>query len=791
MAGSKVSKKAVFSALAVVLLGAFTYIYFYLIESPQFALYASHKIQESAKGTLSFHKAELSLFPRVGVIFSDVHYILDLPQTNLDITAKNIEIDFSWLEILSGNFVVANLLLRSPSISIVEYANLIETLNEIVAEEGIAEENINPETATKALSEAIPEVVKSTTISIIDAEIYYTPKGAGQAFYSNHIDLSINGFKNASLQIGNLNSLDALKNQEFLTLFDVTDLRVNIDNIDFNQETVSADISTFVCVNSKDQKLKNTLKSQGKITLLPNFMPAQFTQAVTLNSDFLLPEQKFSALLNFNFNYTDLNDMTITDGLIHIEDNSATFSVIAKNVLTEPKLTTNLDIKKFTLTRWFEFARNLPLAIAGQLNDLSGSLTAEITPNSITSQNIKVQTENGTVFTGNLEYIFTGDSKITVSASTQKIDINTFFPEVVGKTAKELTFKNPPLIESSGGGGQQLSYNVNISVKQASFWKYSFNDLTASIKSGKNGIDIPITIKNFYGGSVFSSVNIEGSTLRTNIDVKNSQISNMLRALQVKLPISGRVNASLSSSFKLTGDLAGMLSSLRAKADIKVNGATITNAETKEEFKFDRVSLATEITRIRKTARPLSYTFVGSYRFDVTEHKHTYGLKIPIAEIVYTNAEGTFKMTENKANLSYKDAYNPQFLTESEGFLSFDLAKEEFSYTKFSGALSSLEYEGGIQYSSFSKPKVKGDIRLQTPSLKNVLNYLKLPIPALQDSTALSNFSLSFPFLLEDNEFSAEKVQVHLDNQTIDASIHYDLTRNKQAKVNISLKNCR
>src|SRR5699024_10490099 len=110
-----------------------------------------------------------------------------------------------------------------------------------------------------------------------------------------------------------------------------------------------------------------------------------------------------------------------------------------------PTLRGTLAIKRFSLPRWFGFARDLPPGVQVALDNLSGTLPFELTPQKFVVSSATATALN-TVFTGDGGVNDFSNPVIALHLATKDIPLNRVFPEVENKAVSAPSYKAPPLL---------------------------------------------------------------------------------------------------------------------------------------------------------------------------------------------------------------------------------------------------------------------------------------------------------------------------------------------------------
>ena len=99
-----------------------------------------------------------------------------------------------------------------------------------------------------------------------------------------------------------------------------------------------------------------------------------------------------------------------------------------------PTLRGTLALKHLSLPRWFGFARDLPPGVQVALDNISGTLPFELTPQKLVASSVTATTLN-TVFTGGGGVNDFSNPVIALHLATKDAPLNRIFPEVENKAA--------------------------------------------------------------------------------------------------------------------------------------------------------------------------------------------------------------------------------------------------------------------------------------------------------------------------------------------------------------------
>ncbi|MFR6518179.1 MAG: hypothetical protein ACLUPV_02495 [Bilophila wadsworthia] len=136
-----------------------------------------------------------------------------------------------------------------------------------------------------------------------------------------------------------------------------------------------------------------------------------------------------------------------------------------------PTLRGTLALKHLSLPRWFGFARDLPPGVQVALDNISGTLPFELTPQKLVASSVTATTLN-TVFTGGGGVNDFSNPVIALHLATKDAPLNRIFPEVENKAVSAPSYKVPPLL-GGDDSNTAVGYDIHLEAARATFWKWA------------------------------------------------------------------------------------------------------------------------------------------------------------------------------------------------------------------------------------------------------------------------------------------------------------------------------
>lgn len=168
-----------------------------------------------------------------------------------------------------------------------------------------------------------------------------------------------------------------------------------------------------------------------------------------------------------------------------------------------PTLRGTLALKHLSLPRWFGFARDLPPGVQVALDNISGTLPFELTPQKLVASSVTATTLN-TVFTGGGGVNDFSNPVIALHLATKDAPLNRIFPEVENKAVSTPSYKVPPLLGGDDSNAA-VGYDIHLEAARATFWKWAANGVSVRITpdpaSRTEQTKVAIRCGSLYGGS--------------------------------------------------------------------------------------------------------------------------------------------------------------------------------------------------------------------------------------------------------------------------------------------------
>lgn len=281
-----------------------------------------------------------------------------------------------------------------------------------------------------------------------------------------------------------------------------------------------------------------------------------------------------------------------------------------------PTLRGTLAIKRFCLPRWFGFARDLPPGVQAALDNLSGTLPFELTPQKFVVSSATATALN-TVFTGGGGVTDFSNPVIALHLATKDIPLNRVFPEVENKTVSAPSYKAPPLL-GEDDSNTTVGYDIHLEAARSTFWKWAGNGVSVRITPDPTNkaeqTKIAIRCASLYGGSVQGDL-IPGDVMALNLTASGVNIGSLLSPLAGYPVLKGTLTGSANFTARPTSP-AAFLSSLKGKGEALIEKGNLSLSRTKKDkpLAFSQLRIAFQGAGSRTQGAQPHYAYTGKWQ---------------------------------------------------------------------------------------------------------------------------------------------------------------------------------
>lgn len=446
----------------------------------------------------------------------------------------------------------------------------------------------------------------------------------------------------------------------------------------------------------------------------------------------------------------------IVDAALRMDTNEATLT--ATFLPDDLSLTGRLNVGRFSLPRWFAFARDLPDSLVDTLDNIHGSFTFRLTPQGLNAPDLKFSIKD-------MEFIGSGGVEdwkkpvIHISAMTDAADINRVFPELAEKPSASPTFNGPPLL--SGNSSQadtpeatatpDVGFFIRLKAKEADFWKCTgkgflleLSPIWSSSGNIVDGVKLTARLDQFYGGRLDATLNARNA-LRVNLNLRNVQAERLSRAATGQPHIGG----SLTAEADLSGagnSLAEFMAGLNGTLNATLDGGFFTSNGKKTPFQ----RLAVQANGLTGTSRkkpdlPSQLPYNARWRLEMTPPANHASVQANKPLSVTLDANGPlyfstrFWLPVAAQNLPLRavGVYNTVPFNLS-GKITTAQGESKLAVADLLGRLAEADVSGNLTFSSSAtQPDVRGTVAVSTSDLRRVLS--RLGVSAFADTNRPGN----------------------------------------------------
>ncbi len=739
-------------------------------------------IKEYTNIDVEVSSISLDFIPKFGIVVDNFYVSSKVDNTTISVDTEKLSFHLSWDSLIKFEPQITEISLHEPSIAIELIENSQNKKNEKV-------NKINFQNIEKDFSHSL----KQTVLSIVDASINLQTNG--QVYSIKPLSLRMEEFGRIEIFSNSLNLNELLNVQSFP--LDLTEPLLLINNMQFNEESLLFDVQFKSDMLLFDESQIHSISANATLELLSDLSLKPFTQDIDLISRFAMPTQNVDTRAKLRLEHENFKSIKIPSGSIEVEDNHIEFSGSISELSPNFKARANVYSENLGLTRWLSFARNLTPTLSNILNELivKGEIFFENT--SIFANNLEAKL-GGYDFKGLGKYVYDGNHRLDLSFHTNNINLDTVFPEPLGKEVKPLEFENLPidteivnLLNSNPDykSTSTFSYNIAISADKAKYYKFYGNKIFTHILPDANGkVQIPVSIEDIAKGKVEATVLLGSKDLV--IDGKTSKIAieNILDPFIKNPPIQGRFDG----TFNLKGEgdnIAEAFAQMLGKGSVELrNGNFVVD---KKLYPFNVLQVDTKITantaheEYQDKKRKIR-SFLNEASIKLNTNDYEAHLTLPKTNVVFDRKSLELQdISTAKAQLNMQ-IKNPLLLEFTAlGDLVLDYPNQSIDYIGIEGSGKDINLYGDVFLTSFSAPKITGDV---TISNSNFFEFMKTNgwlEEELKDKNALRYFKIKLPFELQNSIFSAKNINLQLDDTNANGNIFYDISKEKTTVINL------
>lgn len=281
-----------------------------------------------------------------------------------------------------------------------------------------------------------------------------------------------------------------------------------------------------------------------------------------------------------------------------------------------PTLQGTLTLKHLSLPRWFGFARDLPPGVQVALDQISGTLPFELTPQKLVASSITAKTLD-TVFTGNGGVSNFSNPVIALHLTAKEVPLNRIFPEVENKAVAAPSYKVPPLL-GGDGSNTAVGYDIHLETARATFWKWAGNTVSVRITpdpaSKTEQTKIAIRCGSLYGGSAQGDL-IPGDVMALNLTAAGVNVDSLFSPVAGYPVLKGTLTGSANFTARPTSP-AAFLSSLKGKGEalIEKGNLSLSRAQKEKNIAFSQLRVSFQGVGSRTQGTQPRYAYTGKWQ---------------------------------------------------------------------------------------------------------------------------------------------------------------------------------
>ena len=501
-------------------------------------------------------------------------------------------------------------------------------------------------------------------------------------------------------------------------------------------KTPEAAVKVFVRSEDGQLFLDGVASMQGKLPLLQQIVPLR---ALVPFSTTLTAAQLGRGILPI---------ISIRGASIDLDRDSAVFSgKLVPPGHTPATLEGTLDVVRFSLPRWFRFARELPPGIQKALDALSGRLVFTLTPQalSVTSLTARVLDVDfrGTGGVGSF-----ANPVVALRASAHMVPLNSIFPGVSDKPAVAPGYSQPPLFgrtEKAHAPG----YDIQLSAEKGTFWKWAGSDLSVQITpeqpDGAGPSRIAMRCGSLYGGAARGEL-VTGKELSLALSFDDVNAEAFSAPMAGNLSAKGKVTGSAAVKGP-SGTFAAFLSGLKGKIELHLEkGEIFSRGSGKKSFAFSRMNLA-----FQGMGRPASlenhYAYAGDWQGSFVSPEGQ--ADIHLTGQLQFPEKGTAQVIAEDVPLSGKGTYN-RYSLQGNGKFSVNTEEASLSLRDFVGQAGVVKAlmacRGSLRGMHLhDRPEWEGTGSLSSDTFRRVLQESGMDVSGIP-SSSLNSFRASVSF---------------------------------------------
>lgn len=137
-----------------------------------------------------------------------------------------------------------------------------------------------------------------------------------------------------------------------------------------------------------------------------------------------------------------------------------------------PSFSGRAEVRRFSLPRWFGFARKMPGGLQNALNDISGTMDFLLTSRGIEASRLEARILDMTL-TGSGGCANFREPDIRITGHAGAVDLNPLFPEINGHKPDRPILPPPAVPLTEDESPAKVGYDIHLTADRADIWKLS------------------------------------------------------------------------------------------------------------------------------------------------------------------------------------------------------------------------------------------------------------------------------------------------------------------------------
>ncbi len=497
--------------------------------------------------TFSTSALSPSFWPSLGVSFDNV----DLQsKTGIRLYATSIEIGISWKRLLTGRLVPGRIELHEPNVVFVQPST------SAAKKTPLNEQNDWQEVLQAGLASLQHDDLRGISVMVHNGSFHIFSDTAEQnaqplwqldqinadlrlpSVLAGHITLTIDSMQ------ANLLPTHALHGMQ------LENFHCTIEDLHFATQTIKQKEQHF---------FTGQLQADSHLTFPDTMSPLVFSIASSLAKPVLgqwpqlegklllqgplpLAGQTVPVDLSLPFTFAG-STAHFVKGHVQMEQDKAT--VDAKLTFKEetafPDIEGSMQSVRLSLTRWFDFARNLPSSLQHFLNDITGELSFKANAKRLEVPALKAFSQ-GMQFTGTGGVASWSDPIISLNLTTPDADLNKLFPGVLGADPEPPLFTAPALVSAEDDSNDtSVGFNIALGANKAHLGKVDIQNLSVGIQPQESGVQLQVKAS-LYEGKANAVLGIADS-LDITLDLQNIDLEKPMTLATGQQNVGGMLTA--------------------------------------------------------------------------------------------------------------------------------------------------------------------------------------------------------------------------------------------------------